>query len=156
MRNYLLVILFLGSYGTAAAQIEYPSEGCRIRYQYDAAGNRIQRDWYCWGSGMMSEAADQDSVNDETKRRLVEVHMNAAPNPVSDRVTVTFTEEVPNGMLEVLDATGRSVRRQRAAGKTTELDLSDLGSGSYWLSFSIGEERIITAIFVDGTNNKRP
>ena len=156
MRNYLLVILFLGSYGTAAAQIEYPSEGCRIRYQYDAAGNRIQRDWYCWGSGMMNQVADQDTVKEETKERLAEVHMNAAPNPASDRLTVTFTEEVPSGLLEVLDATGRSVRAQRVAGYVTELDLGDFGSGSYWLSFTVGEERIVTAIYVDGTNTKKP
>jgi len=79
--------------------------------------------------------------------------MSAAPNPASDMVTVTFTKEVPNGMLEVLDATGRRIRNQRVAGSMVVLDISDLRQGNYWLSFRLGNERIVTAILVDGSHN---
>jgi hypothetical protein len=152
MRALLLAPTFV--FGLSLqAQILFPDEGCSIRYQYDDAGNRIQRDWYCWGNEVKSSIADQDAVAEEAKARLAEVHMSAAPNPASDMVTVTFTKEVPNGMLEVLDATGRRIRNQRVAGSMVVLDISDLRQGNYWLSFRLGNERIVTAILVDGSHN---
>lgn len=140
----LAAITFVGS---LQAQIDYPDEGCMIRYQYDDAGNRIQRDWYCWGDVVKSRAANGDSTA-MAQRLLSEVHMNAFPNPASDALTVTFTDEVPSGTLEVLDAGGRSVRSLRARGTTAVLDVSGIAPGNYWLAFITGQERIVVGLII--------
>ncbi len=86
----------------------------------------------------------------EKRPVLTEVNLNVLPNPTSDLVTVTFRQDATGGQLEVLDATGRSVHSQRAAGATAVLHLGHLEHGNYWLAYTQGPERIATALAVDG------
>ena len=147
----LLVTPALLLVATCAAQIEYPDEGCMIRYQYDAAGNRVQRDWYCWGEEVESPTEPNDGADaNEAKRVLTEVHMNVYPNPASELATVNFTAEVPGGTLELLDGAGRQVLSTSVTGTTTELRLAQVEPGSYWLVYRLGRERIVTGLSVGG------
>ena len=120
-----------------------------IRYQYDAAGNRTQRDWYCWGEEVESPTEPTTEADGTAAKRLLEaIHMNVFPNPAGEQTTVSFTAAVPSGTLELLDASGRSVLSAPATGTSTELQLAHIESGSYWLVFQAGEERIVTALSI--------
>lgn len=152
MKKLLLPFLLLATGMPALAQIEFPEEGCMIRYQYDAAGNRISRDWYCWGEEVKSRGADSTSIAEASDAILADIHMNAFPNPAGELVNVTFTKAVPSGMLEVLDAAGRSILSQRVSGSTVVLKLGDLEQGNYWLAFTAGDERIVSALAVSGAS----
>lgn len=153
MRTLFALLLTIGTLTTVCAQIEYPEEGCMIRYQYDASGNRISRDWFCWGKEVKSRAVDSTALAAATDAVLADIHMNAFPNPASELVTVTFTKAVPSGMLEVLDAAGRSVLSQRVAGSTAVLKLGSLEQGNYWLAFTLEDERIVTGLVIDGARH---
>ena len=74
--------------------------------------------------------------------------VNVFPNPAGEQTTVSFTAAVPSGTLELLDASGRSVLSAPATGTSTELQLAHIESGSYWLVFQAGEERIVTALSI--------
>ncbi|MBK8499456.1 MAG: T9SS type A sorting domain-containing protein [Flavobacteriales bacterium] len=145
----LMIVLSLCALLPAIAQTYPPEEGCMIRYQYDAAGNRIQRDWYCWGPEVKSTPEPSTVADGTAAKRLLEtIHMNVFPNPASEQSTVTFTAAVPSGTLELVDASGRSVLKTPAIGMTTELPLAHVEPGSYWVVFQSGEERIITGLVV--------
>lgn len=120
-----------------------------IRYQYDAAGNRIQRDWYCWGNEVKSSTESDNETDVVAAERLLEaIHMNVFPNPASERASITFTAAVPSGTLELVDASGRSALTTPAIGTIIELSLTHVEPGSYWLVFQAGEERIISGLVV--------
>lgn len=155
MRTLITATLIAWITLPSAAQIEYPTEGCMIRYPYDAAGNRIQRDWYCWDDDpveMPTEPAGAADAN-AAKRALADVHMNVYPNPANDLATVTFTADVPGGTLELLDGAGRQVLSTTVTGTTTELRLAQVEQGSYWLVYRMGQERIVTGLSVGGRTN---
>ncbi len=136
------------------AQILFPDEGCSIRYQHDVTGNRIQRDWYCWGNEVKNRGAEEDTVPDRSKARLSVVHMIVYPNPASDVLTVSFTDLIPAGTLAILDASGRTVHSMWINGTTAVLEVSGIAPGSYWLAFTSGSERIISGLAIAKESGK--
>jgi hypothetical protein len=56
--------------------------------------------------------------------------MTLYPNPTTDKIRLSLGG-IANGVVEVLDATGRTVLQQNASAVETELDLSRLPVGVY-------------------------
>ena len=118
-----------------------------IRYEYDDSGNRIKRDWYCWGEHIKARDLPDSAVGSAVRGgSLADLHMHAFPNPARERLTVEFDREAPIGTLELIDANGRSVLGQRGGGTRATLAVGQLERGAYWLVFRYGEERIITSV----------
>jgi hypothetical protein len=68
--------------------------------------------------------------------------MNAYPNPVTDKVTVTLSEEAgANATIEVLDYTGKVLSTQPVSGSNTVVDMNNLPSGIYILKYMDGSNR---------------
>ena len=65
--------------------------------------------------------------------------MNIFPNPASDIMTVTYTQNLHNGRLNIIDANGKTVLSQAYKGQSAAVDVSMLASGVY------------TAVLNDGT-----
>lgn len=57
----------------------------------------------------------------------------AFPNPASDMITVVLDRSVQRRPVIIVDALGRTVRRDEVAGKSLELDIRSLANGSYLL-----------------------
>ncbi|CAN5912266.1 hypothetical protein BH11BAC7_BH11BAC7_03290 [soil metagenome] len=56
------------------------------------------------------------------------------PNPVNDQLNISFANEMKNGQLEIVDQTGRVVKRlQNVSGKTITVDVEMLSAGIYLL-----------------------
>ncbi len=66
------------------------------------------------------------------------------PNPATDVLTVQVQNAT--GLLELFDATGRSVQRITVRGTTSTLDLGHLNSGLYLLRYSNGSEAVVQRI----------
>jgi len=132
-----LILLCACSFTEIQAQIELPTSGCNIRYQYDASGNRIERDWYCYGGDIRAKSNTTLDSNEVTNSRLTEVYMNVFPNPTSDLLNVQFTENMDAGHLEIFDAVGRSLLQQQGAGNSVVVDVSDLQAGTYYITFTL-------------------
>ena len=131
-----------------AVSAQYPTDGCFIRYQYDNAGNRVQRDWYCvgevQGGGHKSLAADSTLAKGE----LAEVHLLLAPNPANDHVRISLTNGSSDGVLVIHDVNGREVLRRAMNAASLTLDISDLATGPYYMSFVRDEERIVSGFAI--------
>jgi len=59
------------------------------------------------------------------------------PNPVSDQLTITYTEVITN--VEVFDLNGRMVMKRNFDKETVQLDFSTLSSGTYMLNIKTNE-----------------
>jgi len=145
---WLLVCFGYLIIGDLYGQPAYSTEGCFIRYQYDAAGNRIQRDRVCIseanGGGAKSKPADAETM----ASGLQEVYMGLAPNPANDELRITLTADVGPGKIAVHDMQGRQVLQQSVQGSIFSLNVSSLQAGSYYVSFLREGERIVTGFTV--------
>jgi Secretion system C-terminal sorting domain len=77
--------------------------------------------------------------------------LNAMPNPANHTTTITTREYYSTGTIEIMDATGRLVRKENFYGNYFTLDISGLSSGVYMLRlYSTMEGDIETLkLFVD-------
>jgi len=74
--------------------------------------------------------------------------MNLAPNPASDNLRVTMTEEVDGGQAIVHDAQGNVVIQAQVQGGSFVIDVAGLSIGPYYLSYMRGGERIVSGFSV--------
>ena len=74
--------------------------------------------------------------------------MNLAPNPASDILRVTMTEEVGGGQAIIHDAQGNMVIQAQVQGASFVLDVAGLSVGPYYISFIRGGERIVSGFSV--------
>lgn len=62
-----------------------------------------------------------------------ELQASVYPNPAVSMITLTFQHEMENGQLFVNTSTGKEVHHETISGKSMQIDLSDLASGTYLL-----------------------
>lgn len=143
-----LTLLFcLTAVGLASSSSLVGQDHCRVRYQHNASGDRIQRDWYCWIPGGENEEHDENG-GPKSRRVLENVHMTVSPNPASDRFQVSFTDGDVVGSLELISATGATAQTQSVLASPLFIDVRDVPNGAYFLRFTNGQERIISSCIV--------
>ena len=62
------------------------------------------------------------------------VTFSIAPNPSTNQITVTTTEALSNSRIEIYDQIGRSVINHQIFSPATEIDISSLPTGLYFVS----------------------
>lgn len=70
------------------------------------------------------------------------------PNPASDAVSVTLPQEFERATLSVLDLTGKPVFHQDAEGTKTQVDVSGLPAGVYFLMAQSSDQSAVKRIMV--------
>lgn len=146
MSKYLLSIGILLTLGSSAGSV-YGQEHCRVRYQYNASGDRIQRDWHCWTPG--DEENDPDNWEYKSRNVLAVVHMQVAPNPANDRFIISLPVDAPTeGMFELMNTLGEVLLSQRSTGTQTAIDVSSIPNGAYFIRYNSGHESIISSCVV--------
>lgn len=127
-----------------------PDNGCKIRYSYDAAGNRTKREWYCWGDEMGGGSDDrsQQAAPEAQEGPLAANGLTTLPNPASDVLRVELKLPVEDGLLELTDIQGQVVQFKRMAGAAVDFDVSQLSAGVYFVRLTVGNERLMTTFTV--------
>lgn len=120
---YALLLLF-GTLGAAAQTV--PAGYCGVEYSYDAAGNRIKRKYVCVTS-LNSLAAIAPVEKPET------VISGIYPNPNDGRFSVNFSKDIPPTQLLIFDTNGKPVTQKKISGTKTEIDISHLPDGIYFI-----------------------
>jgi len=62
--------------------------------------------------------------------------INLYPNPASDRVVVSYTASCPKCVLRIFTIEAKQVYEAKGINKETEIDVSNLKSGMYYLSIT--------------------
>jgi Secretion system C-terminal sorting domain len=137
-----------------------------INYTYDAVGNRIARAQYCYCSangGRPTANAPKDSTITAPNTETAKYTANAPaaksiasgeigkatigsiyPNPTTTKVTVMFTTEVQNAVLQVSNQLGQQVATYKVSGSQTTIDLSENATGIYLLTLLQNQTPIAT------------
>lgn len=100
---------------------------CWIKYTYDAAGNRIKREWWCGIPG------DPDPQYEEKSARAADFGFRLAPVPATDMLTLTSGRVLDNAEIEIINMQGRIVLKQMANGTRTNFNVAGLAAGLYVL-----------------------
>lgn len=123
------MMLVLTNTHIISAQV-YPSGGqggCAIKYEYDAAGNRIKRSKYCWspngGGGSLRPTVIADNVST--------LEMLVYPNPVTTYITVDFNQDVQNAKVELQDIAGKVLASKIPNGRSVQFDMQAVAQGAY-------------------------
>ena len=106
---------------------------CWIKYTYDAAGNRIERKWWCGDPHVADE--------DETKSmEQAAFGFMLAPNPARDNLVLTSEADMANASVSITSGDGRTVHNTRMNGGRMEFDISAYEAGQYILTLRSGQE----------------
>jgi hypothetical protein len=62
--------------------------------------------------------------------------INVYPNPTSDRVVVSYSATCPKCVLRIFNIEAKQVYETKGIDKITEIDVSNLKSGTYYLSIT--------------------
>lgn len=126
---FSLMIIFLTI--SSFAQ-EIPSGSCGLLMTYDAAGNRIKREYYCNnGSGRIAQ--EQLSKDQDVASTGFEEIEALYPNPTTGRFYITFSKPMDNSIIQILDVNGKIIQYLKGSGTRMEFDLSNQTSGTYFV-----------------------
>lgn len=134
----LLAVLLFG----CLVHQSFAQNHCKVRYTYNASGDRVQRDWHCWEPG-------GGDPGENKALALAEVRVGVRPNPASDELFVTLPEGTSSGSLALVNAMGGIVISQAVRGALNVLDVRGLAKGSYFLRYQQGGESIVTPIMIE-------
>ncbi len=146
MRSGLHIVWLLMT--VLATISSYAQEHCKIRYTYDDAGNRIQRDWYCYTPG--EPEPDGGGENKSLKEGpLAALHLKAWPVPATDILYVEIPEEGLGGELALVGSNGSIHSALKVTSATVSLNTSELTQGQYFLTLVKGRERISVPLIIE-------
>ncbi|MES2778347.1 MAG: T9SS type A sorting domain-containing protein [Bacteroidota bacterium] len=144
-----IIVIFLGA--------EVRSQ--TVQYTYDAGGYRTQRklkvtlspplilndtikDSILTPTDTLPQEPEITAVQEQQMRLAMEYGVSVYPNPVQSALNITIASLAADGKnaeLRLYDVSGRSVKEQIQEAERSEMDVSSLNTGIYFLR-----------VFVDG------
>jgi hypothetical protein len=115
-----------------------------IEYSYDNAGNRVSREIVYYSEldeGLKSMKTQTPPKKDEEIQP--EELMNLYPNPANHSVNIVVSPEVlemENKRIIIYDFQGRVIKQMIPQGLVTEMEVSDMRSGTYIVKVLYGSK----------------
>lgn len=135
-KKFLMIILLFFSLQSFVQEI--PSGSCGLLMTYDAAGNRIKREYYCNNGSNRISNPELAKQQDAAGAGFEEVDA-LYPNPTTGKFYITFSKAIDNAIIQVLDVNGKVVQRVKGSGTRLEFDLSNQPSGTYFVLIKSNE-----------------
>lgn len=142
--SFLLVILF----SSRSAAQTYPEYTCYIKYDHDAAGNRISKYWYCCCLGG-PKSNIEETTEPSMEALLEDLSLQLFPNPAKNDINVSISGDLELGTLEIHDVNGRMLRSARFQGNRMNVSLEGLAPGLYNMRLLHGQEMLIRQFVVE-------
>ncbi|MCO5238167.1 MAG: T9SS type A sorting domain-containing protein [Chitinophagaceae bacterium] len=136
MKKILTIALTIFSLQTFSQEI--PSGSCGLLMTYDAAGNRIKREYYCNNSSNRIANPELAKQQEAASAGFEEVEA-LYPNPTTGKFYITFSKAIDNAAVQVVDVNGKTVQRVKGSGTRLEFDLSGQPGGTYFIIIRTGE-----------------
>lgn len=99
---------------------------------YDAAGNRIKREYYCNNSSNRIAAPELAKQQEAASAGFEDVDA-LYPNPTTGKFYITFSKAIDNSTIQILDVTGKIIQQVKGSGTRLEFDLSTQPGGTYFI-----------------------
>jgi hypothetical protein len=135
MKQYSIILVLLSF--CLSTQFATAQTNCGLRYDYDAAGNRIIR--YVpicgidGGGGHSGKRDLSQTDSSATNQNLTEALF---PNPSAGLVNIVFNNTVTDAQLTITDNLGRQVLSTTISGSTIPLDITRLPQGMYYVTIN--------------------
>lgn len=100
---------------------------CYIRYQYDAAGNRVKRDFYCYYDPISSKSLPLDST------QTIADDLMVYPNPASTSFTIVLPSGIEQATAVLYNASGQTLHTQAISSSSAVVNTHALPAGVYML-----------------------
>ncbi|HRP33975.1 MAG TPA: T9SS type A sorting domain-containing protein [Agriterribacter sp.] len=127
---FLSLFTILGGLSTFSQEI--PVGSCGLLMTYDAAGNRIKREYYCNSSSNRIAAPEMAKQQESASAGFEEVDA-LYPNPTTGKVYITFSKAIDNAAVQIVDVNGKVFQRVKGSGTRLEFDLSGQPGGTYFI-----------------------
>lgn len=132
-------------------------EGCMIRYDYDAAGNRVNRYLYCWGASLVApsdtnelgEKSTPQAPEESADRPLESMSLSLAPNPAHGQTAVLLSAPIDKADYTIMDMQGKILFSGNMSGNSQTVDISSLAPGQYQFSIVRGMECLVKGFVVE-------
>ncbi len=111
---------------------EIPVGSCGLLMTYDAAGNRIKREYYCNNGSSRITAPELAKEQEAASAGFEEVDA-LYPNPTTGKFYIRFSKPLDNSVIQILDVTGKVLQQLKGSGSRVELDLSARPGGTYFV-----------------------
>lgn len=137
---------------TDLAAQQLPLGTCGIVNVYDATGNRTRRVYFCNNgidpyplrtqeqpAEIITEAAKPDLKETKEYQPVDALY----PNPTTGKFFVTFSKNLANATVSILDNNGKMLAQFRGNGYKVDFDLSPYAAGMYYVRIE-EEGKVIT------------
>jgi hypothetical protein len=138
MRTLLLNIFLVLGLATVA------QNHCWIKYEYDAAGNRIKRYWWCGDPTVV----DQENNSEPKSPMARDFGLRVFPNPANEHMQLSSAQELTDAVLQIVDLQGHEVYAQRFSGMLVDVDVSKFSAGVYSLRLRTEQEEFSTTFSI--------
>lgn len=117
---------------------------CYIKYTYDNSGNRVQREFFCGApdnGGRGSQGGNNGGnsnrpakiVQSNADKNLSDFDFLVSPNPSNGKYKVSLLQDdLIGSTLEILNASGTSIYKQKLNGKVFWIDITQYANGTYF------------------------
>ncbi len=141
MYKLILIPLFLFlCFGNIQAQ--------KIQYSYDNAGNRISR-MLCIGCRTINPNPPSTTEINKAEELAAKNGVHVFPNPSAGN-TLTLTLDKYNSeektVCYLLNTEGKTLKTFNITGTSNQLDVADVGAGTYFIKIYVGKEELFYKI----------
>ncbi len=150
-KPFLIIILTLISASV------YAQTPCFIKYTYDAAGNRIHREFVCEedhtpdepenpdaGGGTTTSGGNETMLAQGQDTILTSTYTLVYPNPNSGDFWVEFkdnnSDEITNRKIYILDIEGKLIMELSTTDKKQKIELTHVSAGNYFVAINDGQK----------------
>jgi hypothetical protein len=124
----------------------------RFSYDYDANGNRIQREVIVLSGSGKSMISSTDSIREQTELSIIHKdEISIYPNPTKGHLKVEINSQtaVGNVSIDVYNMRGQNIYRKTDLSTFYDIDLSNATNGAYILVIRINESKYEWKIIKD-------
>ena len=127
MKKQIITLLFtcIGSIALHAQTVNITN--CYIRYQYDQAGNRVNRDFYCYYDPTYAKIMPRDSL------QTIEDGLFVYPSPANSSFSIAVPETVEEATAMLYNTAGQVLLTQTCHTPTATIHTTALPAGIYML-----------------------
>ena len=144
MKKLFILLGIIGCTPRLFAQIGNVNiTNCYIRYQYDDAGNRVKRDFYCFYDPIYAKTMQLDSL------KTIDDDVMVYPNPTTLSFSIALSEGKENGMATLFNSAGQILLTQEIKNSKATINTSALPAGVYMLIVDVDRKKYYRRVVVE-------
>jgi hypothetical protein len=137
---YLIALITIFATQKSEAQVPPNQSDCFIKYHYDAAGNRIKREFVC-----ETNLPNYKTTGTETVKSTSNENISVYPNPTFEYLYIDLPLEAKDGKVSLNDIQGKQIALFNIK-RNLRISTLNLIPGIYTITISVGKDKYVRKI----------